>query len=265
MFLAGNLKYLRKKAGKTQDTLSAELKIGRTTIANYEAGISEPNVETLILIANFFGIQLDDLLSKNLEKSGVATNARVIPANIGYQNIPKVITVDNSGNDNIIYVPVKARAGYLNGYGDVEFMESLPTFRLPGLNNATYRMFEVEGPSMAPNVLNGDRIIGEWIDDLTKIRDNRVYVIVHEGGVAVKRVVNRLKERGKLYLKSDTIVHRHEFPTLEIDPADVREVWYGRLKISSDFTEPAEVYHRLADLEMDVMEMKRAFKDPKKG
>jgi len=137
----------------------------------------------------------------------------------GYSNIPKIITVDNSGNDNIIYVPVKARAGYLSGYGDVEFMETLPTFRLPGLNNATYRMFEVDGPSMAPNVLHGDRIIGEWIDELDKIRDNRVYVVVHTGGVAVKRVVNRLKERGKLYLKSDTIAHRHEFPTLEIDPS----------------------------------------------
>ena len=77
----------------------------------------------------------------------------------------------------------------------------------------------------------------------------------------MKRVVNRLKERGKLYLKSDTIAHRHEFPTLEIDPEDVREVWYGRLKISSDFSEPAEVYHRLADLEMDVMEMKSMIKD----
>jgi phage repressor protein C with HTH and peptisase S24 domain len=139
-------------------------------------------------------------------------------------------------------------------------METLPTFRLPGLSNATYRMFEVDGPSMAPNILHGDRLIGEWIDDLTKIRDNRVYIIVHKGGVAVKRVVNRLKERGKFYLKSDTIAHRHEFPTVEIDPEDINEVWYGRLKISSDFSEPAEVYHRLADLETDVMEMKRMFK-----
>jgi len=180
-----------------------------------------------------------------------------------YNNIPKIITVDNSGNDNIIYVPVKARAGYLLGYGDAEFMETLPTFRLPGLNNATYRMFEVDGPSMAPNVLHGDRIIGEWIDELDKIRDNRVYVVVHKGGVAVKRVVNRLKERGKLYLKSDTIAHRHEFPTIEIDPEEVKEVWYGRMKISSDFSEPAEVYHRLADLEMDVLEMKRMIKEGK--
>lgn len=31
-------------------------------------------------------------------------------------------------------------------------------------------------------------------------------------------------------------------------------------EISSDFTEPAEVYHRLADLEVDMMEMKSMLK-----
>lgn len=268
MYLANNLKYLRKKMSKTQDGLSAELGIGRTTIANYEAGISEPSIETIRTFAKYFGVSIDDLLSTNMESATDSNEPKpnkdvllraATSAGAAYSNIPQIITVDSRGNDNIIYVPVKARAGYLHGYGDPEFMETLPTFRLPGLNNATYRMFEVEGPSMAPNVLHGDRIIGEWIDDPYKIRDNRVHVVVHTGGVAVKRVINRLKERGKIYLKSDTIAHRHEFPTIEVDPADIKEIWYGRLKISSDFTEPAEVYHRLADLEMDVMEMKRMF------
>jgi transcriptional regulator with XRE-family HTH domain len=268
MFLANNLKHLRKKMSKTQDALSSEVGIGLTTIANYEAGISEPNLVTLRSLANYFGVTVDDLLSKNLEEDKDDNNKSMekdmmlravfpsAPKN-EYSGMPRIITVDAAGNDNVVYVPVKARAGYLLGYGDAEFIETLPTFRLPGLSNATYRMFEVDGPSMAPNVLHGDRIIGEWVDALDKIRDNRVYVIVHSGGVAVKRVVNRLKERGKLYLKSDTVVHRHEFPTVEIDPEDVKEVWYGRMKISSDFSEPAEVYHRLADLELDVLEMKK--------
>jgi transcriptional regulator with XRE-family HTH domain len=270
MNFAGNLKFLRKKAGKTQDALSSEVNIGRTTIANYEASISEPNLETLLTFANYFGVTMDELLSKNLTAEAKSNDkdlmlrAAYTRKNQAFSGVPRVIAVDNSGNDNIIYVPVKARAGYLLGYGDAEFMETLPTFRLPGLNNSTFRMFEVEGPSMAPNVLNGDRIIGEWVDGLDKIRDNRVYVIVHTGGVAVKRVVNRLAERGKLYLKSDTIAHRHEFPTVEIDPEDVKEIWYGRMKISSDFSEPAEVYHRLADLETDVMELKSMLKKEEK-
>jgi len=68
MNLAGNLKFLRKKFGKTQDSLSSELNIGRTTIANYESGLSEPNVETLLIFSNYFGISVDNLLSMNLEK-----------------------------------------------------------------------------------------------------------------------------------------------------------------------------------------------------
>lgn len=266
MLLAQNLKFLRKKSGKTQDGLSSALNIGRTTLANYEAGISEPNLETIIKFAKFFEVAVDDLLSKNMEVDIVLpNNAHSIAISnapqAGYSQMPKVITVDSRGDDNILYVPIKARAGYLSGYGDPEFVETLPTFRLPGLSNATYRMFEIDGVSMAPNILHGDRVIGEWVEKLEDIRDNRVYVVVHSGGVAVKRVLNRLSERGKLYLKSDTVAHRNEFPTLEIDPSDVKEVWYGRLKISSDFSEPAEVYHRLADLEVDVMEMKRFLKE----
>lgn len=268
MQLANNLKYLRKKMGKTQDGLSSDMSIGRTTIANYEAGISEPNVVTLRAFAKYFDVSLDDLLSKNMEsgekddqksqEKDRALRGAFTPLTPAiYNSMPQVVTVDNEGNDNIIYVPVKARAGYLLGYGDAEFMETLPTFRLPGLANATYRMFEVDGPSMAPNILHGDRVIGEWVEKLEDIRDNRVYVIVHSGGVAVKRIINRLKERGKLYLKSDTVVHRHDFPTIEIDPAEVKEVWYSRMKISSDFSEPAEVYERLANMEMDIEVMKK--------
>lgn len=262
MYFAANLKYLRKKSGKTQDALSLEVGIGRTTIANYEAGVSEPNLETLVAFAKYFGVSTDDMLSKNVEKDGIssntAQNARVVALYKGQvQNVPQVVTVGADGNDNIVYVPVKARAGYLLGYGDPEFMESLPTFRLPGLSNSTFRMFEVEGPSMAPNIMSGDRIIGEWIDKFDDIRDNRVHIVVHKGGITVKRVLNRIKERGKLYLKSDTVVHRADYPTMEIDPEDIAEIWYGRLKLSSDFSEPSEVYHRLADLEVDIMEMKQ--------
>ena len=259
-----NLRYLRKKTGKTQGELSVELGIGRTTVANYEAGVSEPSMEILMNIISHFGISADMLLSRNLTKEGYVPGSPMTPSvkpGVGYSQMPKVITVDSRGNDNILFVPVKARAGYLNGLGDPEFMESLPTFRLPGLDHSTYRMFEVEGPSMTPNLQPGDKVIGEWVEDLMLLRDNHVYIIVHDGGVVVKRIINRIKESGKILLKSDTIAHRSEYPVVEIDPSDIKEAWYGKLKLSTDFTEPAEVYHRIADLETDVMEMKKFLRE----
>jgi transcriptional regulator with XRE-family HTH domain len=177
---------------------------------------------------------------------------------------PKVVTVNERKEENIIYVPVKARAGYLAGYGDPEYIQSLPSFRLPGLTNATYRMFETEGPSMAPNIISGDRLIGQWVNSLDEIRDNRVYVMVCRDGVVVKRVLNRITERGRMVFKSDTITHRKDYPTYEVDPTDVLEVWYVRLKLSSDLSEPAEVYHRIGDLEADMVEVKQFLSTIKK-
>src|SRR5262245_29231574 len=115
MYLAANLKFLRKKMGKTQDALSSEVNIGRTTIANYEAGISEPNVDNLLSFAKYFGISLDALLSKNLEKEGflkenvnsdekdtmlraaIGDSKQVPLLPKGYSGIPQVVTVDSHG------------------------------------------------------------------------------------------------------------------------------------------------------------------------
>jgi phage repressor protein C with HTH and peptisase S24 domain len=197
-----------------------------------------------------------DMVGSKVKKT--ATETHFLTKNIEANNLgaPRVITVDYSSNENVVYVPVKARAGYLLGYGDAEYVASLSAYRLPGLTNATYRMFEVDGPSMAPNIMAGDKVIGEWVDQLERIRDNRVYIVVSGEGVVIKRVLNRVKDRGKLVLKSDTINHRREYPTYELDIAEVKELWYCRLNLSSDFSEPAEVYHRIADLEAEATSMR---------
>lgn len=38
----------------------------------------------------------------------------------------------------------KASAGYLDGYGDAKYMETLPTFHMPQLSKGTFRCFEIQ-------------------------------------------------------------------------------------------------------------------------
>ncbi len=100
-------------------------------------------------------------------------------------------------------MPVKASAGYLKGYADPEFIDQLPAYRMPGISNGTFRMFEISGHSMKEALENGDKIIGEWVlpED---IKDEQVYIIVSKtDGICVKRCINRLKSENKLILKSD--------------------------------------------------------------
>lgn len=56
------LRELRTMAGVTQRQLAEYLNIRQPTYARYETGASEPNLETLVRIAKYFGVSCDYLL-----------------------------------------------------------------------------------------------------------------------------------------------------------------------------------------------------------
>lgn len=56
------LKEHRLKEGKTQKEMSEVLRISRSTYNNYEQNIAEPNIETLIKLADYFHTTVDNLL-----------------------------------------------------------------------------------------------------------------------------------------------------------------------------------------------------------
>ena len=70
-FLGKNLRYLRKQSSKPQSEIAALIKKGQTTVGNWENGISEPNLEELLIISNYFDIPLDTLLKVDLSEMNV--------------------------------------------------------------------------------------------------------------------------------------------------------------------------------------------------
>jgi phage repressor protein C with HTH and peptisase S24 domain len=175
-----------------------------------------------------------------------------------YIKMPKVVTVDKQGNDNIVLVPVKAAAGYLLGYGDPSFINTLPTFNLPNINNGTFRMFQVSGHSMYPTISDGSYVVGEWVENLVKdVKDNRIYIIVGDDGILIKRVLNRLKKYGNLYLKSD---NRKEYPNISLEAEQIKEVWAVKMHLSFELPDPAILYDRVSDLEAEMEHLKQQLK-----
>ena len=57
------LQELRKQKGITQEELAESLYVSRTAISKWESGRGYPNIESLKVIAKFFGIKIDELLS----------------------------------------------------------------------------------------------------------------------------------------------------------------------------------------------------------
>lgn len=57
-----NLKTLRSEAGYSQQKLAELLGVRRSAIANYESGIREPSLDTLIAICKIFEVSTDFIL-----------------------------------------------------------------------------------------------------------------------------------------------------------------------------------------------------------
>ena len=51
----------------TQEKAAHSLGMTRTTYANYESSGPEPDFDSLLSISNFYGVSVDDILSRNLE------------------------------------------------------------------------------------------------------------------------------------------------------------------------------------------------------
>ncbi len=69
--LPKNIKYLRKKEGFDQRAIGDLLGIKPPTVSKYESGMVQPSIEGLINLSEFFGITVDDLLKRDLEKEGI--------------------------------------------------------------------------------------------------------------------------------------------------------------------------------------------------
>ena len=66
-----NLRLLRKNAKLTQRELAEKFNIAEPTYSHYENGRYEPNIETLIKLADFFGCSIDYLLGHRLDNQEI--------------------------------------------------------------------------------------------------------------------------------------------------------------------------------------------------
>lgn len=276
-----NLEWLIEQKNVPRHELADRLNVKVNTISNYITGVSYPKFDILEIIIKFLDVTADELLYSDLPNDVIAqenalnkgrnasskgvikgekTVPKTVPNSVPNQFIqtkgatPKVVTIDSDGKDNIVIVPAKAAAGYLNGFGDPEFMQKLPAYTLPGFTNGSFRGFEVKGNSMNPTLSAGDVVIARW-EYLEDMRSDRVYVFVTlTDGIVVKRAINRIQTDGKIILKSDNRSKidnytKQEFPDIVLNPEDILELWYVRAKLSYQLPPPGETYSRLLDLE----------------
>ncbi len=58
------MKQLRLQNGLTQQQLATKLDLSRVNYTRYETGASRPDYETLLLLADFYDVSLDELFDR---------------------------------------------------------------------------------------------------------------------------------------------------------------------------------------------------------
>lgn len=218
--------------GISQEQLADNLNITRSRIGSYEESRSEPNIETLICLADFFKLPVDALVRTDLSKLGDKPYM-----DIGKHRILFPIQVDAHNQDVIEVIPAKASAGYLNGYADPEYIEQLPVMQLPFLRHGKFRAFPIQGDSMPP-LQRGSFVIGRFVENYAAMEDGKTYVLLtRTEGIVYKRIYRAAKSRRKLVLKSDNPV----YAPYTIDLDDVLEVWEFKSSVHTQANVPEEV------------------------
>ncbi|MEO6948538.1 MAG: S24 family peptidase, partial [Ginsengibacter sp.] len=163
-------------------------------------------------------VTLDELLLKDLSETTGSS----------YLAKRRQMKMMNAERNLIHFVPVKAAAGYLAGFGDSEFIDELNTFTLPMLTGGNYRAFEIIGDSMMPTP-SGSIIVGEKVEGLDNVKNNGAYIVVSNSeGIVYKRVVKSNKNKSRITLVSDNPA----FQPYQVHSADVLEMWQAQAVIN---------------------------------
>lgn len=233
-----NMKYLRKVRGWTQEEFAQKLGIKRSLLGAYEEERADPRIDVLEIVCNMFKLTLDDMLRKDLSNNKGNYLARRRAMKLG------------SDRPEITFVPVKAAAGYLAGYGDPEFIDELNTFTLPMLTGGNYRAFEIIGDSMLPTP-SGSVIVGEKVDDLETLKNNTACILVSRNeGIVYKRVQKNGKQKNKLTLVSDN----PNYHPYTVNAEEVIEMWQAQMVISKASSQQQWDMGKLASVVNDLQE-----------
>lgn len=207
-YLLDNVKLNGKKVTSYQ--IGKNTSITSTAVDKYLKG-SIPSYDKAKILADYFGVTVEWLMTGEENKSS-----------------SEVQIVDT----NVMMVPLVnqyVHAGYMSGYADEEYVETLP--KIPWIVDKEYKgryiSFEVKGDSMDDGLKHsyeqGDILLCREINpDYWKcklhIHQWDAFVIVHKTeGIVVKQIIDHDVEKG--------IITVHSFnPIYEDYKIDLREV-----------------------------------------
>ncbi len=246
-FFGKNIKKIRSVKSLSQQAFAELFDLKRGTLGAYEEGRSEPKIDTIIKIANYFSIEIDKLLTSELTvnellkfKGDLTTYAQDVKRE-QFALIP-CITESTSGE-------------YVSLYNKENFIKELPTLQLPVNPSKEFRAYTVLNLEMTNHdqgFYPKDIVVGEKVPSsvIKKLNNGTLVVVLTETKLIFRR----------LYVTNNSVVLRADHKNIEDDEypiSDIKEMWrvrYVFCKRIPEFTDGME--GKLQMIEQELLRMK---------
>lgn len=237
-FFGKNIKKIRGVKSLSQQAFADLFDLKRGTLGAYEEGRSEPKIDTVIRIANYFSISIDDILTAELTVNQLLKfNDRL------------TLTPEELEKEQFAQVPCITEKGandYLQYFHNQTFIDDMPKLSLPINIEKDFRACTVTNLEMTTHdkgLYPKDVVVGEKVPHkiIQKLNNGTIVFVVTEKKLILRR----------LYVTGERLVLRADHKNIDdehLKLSDVKELWRVRYAF----------FRRIPDLS-DSMEDKMAF------
>ena len=245
-YIGRNIKKIRQIKKISQAEFASLFDLSRPSIGAYEEGRSEPKIETLILIATYFKLSIDLLLTRELSISEI----------FSLESIKKKLNkAHNLSQDSTIITtaPLVSQDQFLNyvvHHKNNDFMEKLPKIGIPMKSHSYLICFEMVGSEMVfqqQGIHHGDLLIGKLVPH-TNLEEiiGQVLCLVTNSGILTKRLDS--VDSKHLQLKSDDT----NYPTEGLLLKSIIQIWQILGVFSQKINPPNYLEGRVLKLEQAI-------------
>lgn len=214
-FFGKNIKKIRGVKGLSQQAFSELFGLKRATLGAYEEGRSEPKIDTIIKIANYFSIPIDNLLKIEL------TVNQLLQFKEGLTE-----ELDSDLKENFAIVPCiteKKAKDYAQFFDKKTFIKDLPVLQLPINVKKDFRAYVITSLEMThygEGLYPKDIVIGERVP-------KEIYKKLNNGTLVLVLVKDKLILR-RLYIAQSDVVLRADHKSIDdfsYKINEIKELW----------------------------------------
>lgn len=251
-YVGENIKKIRQAKKLSQADFSKIFNLARASIGAYEEGRSEPKIETLIAIANYFSISIDVLLTRKL------TIAEIYKFNSVNEKLDQVHQLKGRSikkHPVVKLIRVDQYLSFIVQRSSRDYVEEMEEVGLPaGLSRATMAI-EMNGGEMTrenQGIHHGDILIGKEIgtDSLLEHRDQIVSIMTNEE--IFTRRLSSVDKAAVVFSADDP-----SYPDRSVNIDEIITSWRIVGVFSDHIPKPMQTEERLLRIEEELKKLRK--------